>query len=99
VRRAVVVGPAHVEVKLDSTPPEAAIYQNGKFVGNAPLTVSVPKGQKTKFTMRLSGYDSETVVVDGSKPLEARHLSVHRATTTNPDLKGIDDDGLAPPSR
>ena len=70
------------------------------------------KGKTVKVTMRLKGFKDETFTIDGSKTLEHRSLTAaaHDKPTTptkpqpantkvNPDLKSIDDDGLAPPSK
>jgi hypothetical protein len=101
-----------IAVKVDSTPPEAGVLADGTYIGKAPVTVNVAKGKTVKLTMRLDGFKDETFTIDGSNALEHRSLTPapkhkpqpqHPQPTNtknvNPDLKSIDDDGLAPPSK
>jgi eukaryotic-like serine/threonine-protein kinase len=85
-----------VDVTLVSQPPNAIVYKSGAYVGQAPLSVTVKEGQKTKFTLKLEGYEDASVTVDGLKKVETKRLSKERKEV-NPDLKPPEDDGLATP--
>ena len=95
--------PVHPSQKVDVTisvsPPEAFIYVAGsiKSAGQGDAVISVPRGQKTKVTIRLNRYLTETLVLDGTKTglhvnLKPAPIDIH-----SPDLKAPDDDGLVTP--
>jgi hypothetical protein len=86
-----------VDVTLVSRPPSAIIYQGGTYVGQAPLSVRVKQGDKTKFTMKLEGYRDLTFTVEGNKKVEDKRLVRRELQYVNPDLKPPEDDGLATP--
>jgi serine/threonine-protein kinase len=86
-----------VDVTLVSRPPNAIVYRGGTYVGQAPLAVSVRRGEKTRFTMKLDDYRDLTFTVDGSKKVEERRLVRKELQYVNPDLKPPEDDGLATP--
>jgi serine/threonine-protein kinase len=90
-------GGERVDVSIDSTPPGAIISVNGRNFGAAPVVVPIVRGQKTKVSMRLGGYKSETFVVDGSETHLRRNL--HPAEAISPDLHAPEDDGLAVPRK
>jgi tRNA A-37 threonylcarbamoyl transferase component Bud32 len=86
-----------IDVTIVSTPEGAIVKLGGRYVGQAPLSVSVKEGQKTKYTLELKGYQTSSITIDGSKKVETRKLSKQRSEYVNPDLKPPDDDGLATP--
>ena len=70
---------------------------NGRSYGEAPVTVSIPRGKQSKIEFRLRGYKVEAFAVDGSTPAVHRSLKL-KEMTVDPALKPPDDDGLATPS-
>jgi serine/threonine-protein kinase len=89
--------PRLVDVTIISQPPSAIVYKNGQFVCQAPCSVQVKPGEKSKYVLKLDGYKDTPLTVDGLQKIESKRLPRKEIEYVNPDLKPPDDDGLAVP--
>ena len=61
---ATILGGAKKGVKVTGEPPNAKVYYNGNYVGEAPVTVKVPRSSKqgnSKVTIKADNYKSQDI--------------------------------------
>ena len=61
---ATILGGAKKGVKVTGEPPHAKVYYNGNYVGEAPVTVKVPRSSKqgnSKVTIKADNYKSQDI--------------------------------------
>jgi len=69
---------------VKSNPSGAEVSHDGVLLGNTPLPLKIPDGEKWALTIHAKGFDDRSVVVDGSMPELMLSLEEKEAKTVAP---------------
>jgi serine/threonine-protein kinase len=77
-----ILPPADTEVAVDFPDHSTVIDEHGKPVTADPVIIHLAPGEKHSYTIKLRGYRTKTVVVDGSKTSVKIELQPNTGTTS-----------------
>ena len=77
-----VAAPAGSEVKVATTPSDAEVFRDGKSLGQAPITIIVPKGETISLEIRSPQFVSKAISLDGSVSRLDVKLEPEKAATS-----------------
>lgn len=85
----IVTPPKKSTVLVNSRPPGATVFVDGKKVGRAPLNIKVPVDGTVQITLEKNRYETETFTVDANKAKQTFRLKKKpRTKPAEPDPKG-----------
>ncbi len=77
--------PAATTVQLDSEPSGARVHHGDVDLGDAPVGLPIPAGERWELTLSLPGYEPRTIMVAAGQPSAHVRLTPQAAPQPEPD--------------
>ncbi len=74
----------YITVSVNSTPPGAAIYMNGRKAGVAPGGVRVREGSRGRLVLKLDGYEDASITLAPNRKLYSANLKKKATPVADP---------------
>jgi len=65
-------------------PPGVSVYENGSLLGVTPLSVPLDRPTQRSLTLKLEGYETQTLLVDPSTQDLSRDVAMKKASASKP---------------